>query len=445
MRARTTAARLGSRVGGALRLLVAGTALACLLGAAALSGSSGGEVAPAASLDPVCGPRWVTAWHAAAQPGAPADPAAPVLAGHTVRMVVQPQVTGSQVRVRLSNAYGTVPMHVGTASAGRSDGAAGVVPGTLAQLSFAGRPDVVVAPGAEVLSDPAPVVAEAGSPLAVSLFLPAPPDVLTQHDVALETSYLSGAGDAALDPAGTAFVTPVGSWLVLTGLDVLAPRPVNAVVAVGDSITDGVGSPAGADERWSDALSRRLVAAGGPAPMAVLNAGISANRLLAGDGRGEAPLARFDRDVVGSGATDVVLHIGTNDIAAGRGADEIVAGLVAYAERARAAGTRVVLTTITPSHAGAHGTPEAVAVRDAVNSWVRAHGTEHADGVADFAAAVADPTDPARLAPAFDSGDGLHLSAAGYRALADALDPAQLSGSPCLADGIPARVLVSAP
>lgn len=439
MRASTTATRTGL----ALRLLVAGTALGCLLGAAALSGAPGtGGVVPAAVADPACGPRWVTAWHAATQP-APADPA---LTGRTLRMVVQPQVTGSQVRVRLSNAYGSTPMQVGVASAGWSDGGAGVVPGTLAQVSFAGRPDAVVAPGADLVSDPVRLVAEAGRPIAVSLFLPVPPDVLTQHGVALETSYVSGPGDAALDAAGAAFGTPVGSWLVLTGLDVLAPRPVNAVVTVGDSITDGVGSPSGADERWPDALSRRLAATGGPATMAVLNAGISANQLLAGDpvSRGDAPLARFDRDVVASGASDVVLHIGTNDIAAGRSAGEIIAGLVAFADRARAAGTRVVLTTITPSGTGPHGTPEAIGTREAVNDWVRAHGAQHADGVADFAAAVADPADPTRLAPAFDAGDGLHLSAAGYRALADALDPTRLTGSPCL-DGTPARILVSGP
>jgi lysophospholipase L1-like esterase len=118
--------------------------------------------------------------------------------------------------------------------------------------------------------------------------------------------------------------------------------------------------------------------------------------------------------------------------------------MVRFAERARAAGTRVVLTTITPSAAGEHGTPAAVAVRDAVNAWVLAHGAEHADGVADFGAAVADPAQPSHLAPGYDSGDGLHLSAAGYRALADALDPALLTGSPCL-DGSPSRVLVSGP
>jgi len=222
-------------------------------------------------------------------------------------------------------------------------------------------------------------------------------------------------------------------------VDVLALRPVAAVVAVGDSITDGVGTAPGTDARWTDALAARLSGAGGEAQMAVLNAGIARNELLATTPAGGAtPLARFDRDVAAAaGASDVVLHAGTNDVTAGASADAVVAGLAAYADRARAAGKRVVLTTVTPS---THGP---AAVRDAVNAWVRAHGREHADAVVDFAAAVADPGDPHRLAPAFDAGDGLHLTAAGYRALAAALDLRALSGSPCLAGGGPSRVVLS--
>jgi lysophospholipase L1-like esterase len=209
------------------------------------------------------------------------------------------------------------------------------------------------------------------------------------------------------------------------------------VVAVGDSITDGVGSDPDADERWTDALSARLRDRGGAAAMAVLNAGISGNRLL-GD---EAPLRRFDRDVTAAaGASDVVLHIGRNDIATGRGAAEIIAGMQGFAERARAGGKRVFLTTVTPSDAGLHGTPAAVAVRQAVNAWVLRHGNEHADGVFDFAAAVADPARPTHLLPEYDSGDGLHLSPAGYRMLAAVVEPARLSGSPCLAATAPVRV-----
>lgn len=434
----------GFRVGGALRVSVVVAALLCLLGACVLSCTGTARPVPGAAgaaPDRGCAPGWVRAWQAAAQPG-PAGSGA-VVAGRTVRMVVRPQVTGSQVRVRLSNAYGREPLHVGGVSAARSAGGPELVASTVSPVAFRGRAGVVLAPGAEIQSDPVPLVAEAGRPLVVSVFVASAPDVLTRHELALQTSYLSGPGDDTLDPGGTAFDS-VGSWMVLTGVDVLAPRPVNTVVLVGDSITDGMGSGSDADERLTDALGRRLTAAGGPAVMAVLNAGIARNRLLTGGpAEGDAPLARFARDVAAGRATDVVLHVGTNDIAAGAGAADIVAGMLRFAEHARAAGTRVFLTTITPSDAGAHGTPAAVATRGAVNAWVRAQGREHADGVFDLAAAVADPAHPARLVPVLDSGDGLHLSPAGYRALADAIDVEALTGSPCLAETTPARVLVS--
>ncbi|MFC7660562.1 GDSL-type esterase/lipase family protein [Pseudonocardia benzenivorans] len=143
------------------------------------------------------------------------------------------------------------------------------------------------------------------------------------------------------------------------------------------------------------------------------------------------------------GVTDVVLHIGTNDIAEGRAADQIEAGLVRFADQARAAGLRVFLTTITPSRTGPRGTAAGQATRTAVNAWVLGQGPAHSDGVFDFAAAVADPARPDRLAPAYDSGDGLHLSAAGYRALAGAVRTDALAGSPCLAGDAASSVVVS--
>lgn len=399
--------------------------------------ASGGALA-ADAPDP-CAPDWVTAWQASPQ-AAPGE----WLGGRTLRMLVHPTATGSEVRVRLSNRYGGAPLVVGTVAAARSAGGAAVVAGTARRVEFAGRPDVVVPPGADVLSDPVSLLAEAGAPLAVSVHLPVAPAVVAEHPVALQTSYLSRPGDHALVDGPAPYATPVHSWAVLTGVDVLAPRPVNALVAVGDSITDGVGSAVDAESRWTDALAERLAVAGAEDVMAVLNAGISGNRLLDGGAVGEPPLERFDADVArAAGVTDVLLHIGTNDIAAGREASAIVDGLVRFTERAHRAGLRVLLTTVTPSSAGAHGTPAAVAVREAVNTWVRVHGPAHAEGVVDFAAAVADPADPTRLAPAFDAGDGLHLSAAGYRALAGAIPVDGLSGSPCLAGDPPARVLVS--
>ena len=386
-----------------------------------------------------CGPAWAAAWQASPQAVVPAQP----LAGRTLRMIVRSQVAGSQVRVRLSNRFGTAPLPLGAVSVARAATGAALVPGTVRPVAFSSS---AVPPGGELVSEPVPVAAETGRALAVSLVLPQTPAVVAEHPVALQTSYLSGPGDASLDVDAAAFTTPLESWMVLTGVEVLTPRPVNAVVAMGDSITDGVGSASDTDNRWSDALSQRLRRRGGIATMSVLNAGISRNELLTdrGETGGESPLTRIDHEVAGvPRATDVVLHIGTNDIAAGRGAAQIVAGLVRFADLAKAMHRRVFLTTITPSDNGDHGTPRARAVREQVNRWVREHGHDHADGVFDFATAVADPRDPARLLDRYDAGDGLHLSDEGYRALADAVDVTRLSGSPCLSDHDPAQVALA--
>jgi lysophospholipase L1-like esterase len=418
------------------RLGVAVTAT-CVAGLAlAVPGSYGvGPIAQAGAAPAevmACAPTWVTGWQAAPQ-GTPTEQG---LSGTTLRMIVHPQVSGSQLRIRLSNAYGATGLEIGAVSVARSDGAAELAEGTQRTVTFADEPRTVVPPGDDIVSDPVPLHAEAGVPIAVSVFLATVPDRITRHHVALQTSYQSGPGDAT-HSAGSAFPTSVNNWSVLTGLDVFTVRPLNALVAVGDSITDGVGSGVDVDERWTDALTRRLTdpAAAPGARMVVLNAGISRNRLLVDDPErdGDSPLTRFERDVLSPrGVTDVVLHIGTNDIAVGHNATEVVGGLTAYVARARAEGRRIYLTTITPSAAGAHGTRGATSTRDAVNAWIRARGVQMADGVFDFAAAVADPQDRDRLAPEYDSGDGLHLSAAGYQALADEVDIAGLSGSPCL-------------
>jgi lysophospholipase L1-like esterase len=422
-------------------LAIVFAAVAAIALAVGVAGLRNTPSVPRIAAGDACGPAWVTAWQAAMQPGQPPANAA---GGATLRMIMRPQVTGAQVRVRLSNAYGTAPLHVDAASAARAGQGAAVVPGTAHPVTFGGQLTTVIPAGEEILSDAVPVVADAATPLAVTVEVPQVPAVVSEHPVALQTSWLAPRG-VLPDADGQAFRTPLTSWLLVSGVEVLAPRPVHAVVAIGDSITDGVGTTPDADARWTDALAARLTSAGGTATMAVLNAGISRNELLAGSAAGgPPPETRFERDVASAvGATDVVLNIGTNDIAAGRDASAIEEGIVRFADQASAAGKRVFLTTITPSDAGAHGTPAADATRDAVNAWLLAHGREHAAGVIDFAAAVADRAHPERLARTADAGDGLHLSAAGYRALAAAVPVNSLTGSPCLADSSPARVALA--
>lgn len=400
-----------------------------------LAGADGATNASKA-LPLECAPGWVAAWNAspiAAPAGAVA--ARPEVGGRSLRMIVRPRAAGPEIRLVLSNRYGAEPLELRSVSVALAgDGAS--LGGRTLPVTFGGRPTARIPARGVLVSDAVPFAVSPATGLAVSMFVPGRPAVVSEHPWAMRTSYMSDPGDLAGSADGARFRHPVNSWLVLTGVDVRAPKATNAVLLMGDSITDGVGSSPNADRRLSDSLSDRLSALGGPEKMAVLNAGIAGNQLLADfpSQVGESALTRFTWEVAGRpGVTDVILHAGTNDVAAGVGARDVIGGMVRFAERARSAGMRVFLTTLTPSESGPYGTARAVATRAEINQWVRTEGRALADGVFDFAAAVTDVSRPNRLVTGFDSGDGLHLSDVGYRALAGAVDLAALSGSRCLA------------
>ncbi|WP_159792514.1 SGNH/GDSL hydrolase family protein [Puerhibacterium puerhi] len=341
--------------------------------------------------------------------------------GRTVRNLVRTTTAGTQVRVGLSNVFGTKPVTFQAVQVGVSAGDAGVVPGSSAQVTFSGERSVTVPAGARVLSDPVAVTVTARSTVAVSVLAAGDPGTTTGHRLAQTTSYVSEPGDATTDVTGDAFTGTTTSWYWVDSLVVDAPAE-GTVVALGDSITDGNGSTPGADARWPDRLATRLATAAGAPRLAVANQGISGNRLLA-DGTGPSALARFDRDVLAvPGVRTVVVLEGINDIGTGvvTTADQLVAGYRQVLARAHAAGVCVVLGTLTPFEGARYYSPEKDAVRQQVNAWIRTSG--EADALADFDAAVRDPGQPTRLLPAYDPGDHLHPNDAGYRAMAEAVD-----------------------
>jgi lysophospholipase L1-like esterase len=423
-------------------LTVSAAVAAVVVGVNYMRGGSGSPEADAdtrrvASASPLeCAPGWVAAWNASPV-SAPGGKVAqrPEVGGRSLRMIVRPRAAGSQVRLVLSNRYGAQPLELRSVSVAPA-GAGPELAGKPVLARFGGLASARVPARGQVLSDPVDLPVSATGSLAVSMFVVGKVATVAEHPWAMRTSYLSDPGDHAGSVDGAAFRYPVNSWLILTGIDVRAPRATNAVALVGDSITDGVGSSLNADHRLSDNLSDRLTSLGGQETMSVLNAGIAGNQLLvdAPEKVGESALSRLSWEVAGRpGVTDVILHAGTNDLAAGASAQDVISGMTRFAERAHNAGLRVFLTTITPANGGSHGSPAVVAKRNEVNQWVRSEGRSHADGVFDFAAAVTDVSQPGRLTTGFDAGDGLHMSDIGYRALAGAVDLDSLSGSRCLA------------
>ncbi len=373
--------------------------------------------------------HWVSTWVSAQQLTEPHNmPPAPGLAGQTLRQIVQPSLSGTRLRVSISNQYGETPLVVASAGIARSAGNSTLEASSARALTFNGQSGVTVLPGARLTSDALEFSVAAFENVAVSLQLTTVPEKLTGHPGSRTTSYLV-PGDAV---AATTLEGAVGTdhWYVLAGIDVLAPAETSAVVVIGDSITDGRGSTTNANDRWPNVLARRLHARPDHAPVSVLNQGAGGGRVLR-DGLGDSALRRFDRDVLAvPGVRTVVVFKGVNDIggaigarARGQATDVVGELILAYREmamRARSHGLRVLGATILPFEGSQYHTPESEADRQKVNTWIRESG--EFDGVIDFDAIARDPANPSRLRADVDGGDHLHPSAEGYRIMAEGID-----------------------
>jgi lysophospholipase L1-like esterase len=392
---------------------------------AALSAVSGCATNSGATPDH----NWIAVWGA--------SPVAPISAqgfdNQTLRLIVRPSLDGESLRVRIANTFGTQALKIGGASVALQKSDAAVVVESLRTLTFDGQSTVSIPPGALVVSDPVALSVPRQQNLAVSIFLPTNAGPATAHPGANQNSYVSVPGNFVTSNDAAVFTTTTPSWPYLVGVEMRPATATRAIVTFGDSITDGFKSTVNANRRWPDYLATRLQAAG--SQIAVVNQGISGNRILhdaaAAQPRfGANALSRFDRDVLSiSGATHVVILIGINDIGMGSitrtpaeavSAEEIISGLKQLAIRAHARGLKVIGATLTPFGQAVYFTEEGEKKRQAVNEWIRK--AREYDSVIDFDSAVRDPTNPRQLKAAYDSGDHLHPSDAGYEAMANSVD-----------------------
>ncbi|MFI7639042.1 SGNH/GDSL hydrolase family protein [Nonomuraea sp. NPDC049400] len=390
------------------------------------------------------GGQWVTTWTAMPQLTEPGNMPPPpytrenlVLADSTVRQTVRVSVGGPRMRLRFSNAFGGAPLPITRVTvalpSGGKAGVSAIQPQTLQPVTFYGRSSAVVPVGAQVVSDPLDLALPPGTVLSVTAYLAdgQASAAVTSHPGSRTTSYLAGGNQAeAADLTGA---TPVDHWYFLSGIEVWS-KPATATLALlGDSLTDGRGSTTNQNNRWPDQLFDRLQTDRRTAGVAIANQAAGGNRVL-NDGLGPNALARLDRDVLAqSGVTWLIVFEGVNDIgtagatqdAQKKIADDLIAAYDQIIVRAHAQDIRVYGATLTPFggsfYDDAQGYRESA--RQAVNEWIRTSG--RFDAVIDFDRATRDPADPRRLVAAFDVGDHLHLSPAGYKALADAV-PARL-------------------
>jgi lysophospholipase L1-like esterase len=385
------------------------------------------------------GAAWIGSWGASPLPATAAGgpfPGSPSFTDQTIRQIVRLSAGGQQLRLRLTNEYGTQPLTIGAARVAIAAGGA-LEPGSERIVTFAGNPSAVISTGAPLLSDPIDLAVDDLATLSISLYLPEATGPCTCHATGMEAAFVSAAGDFT---AGTfAPSETIQARAFLSGIEVLTDA-AGAIVALGDSITDGVGSTSGANRRWPDLLAERLAARRRGGMFGVVNHGVSGNRVL-NDGAGESALARFDRDVLSvPGASHVIVFEGVNDLGLAFGRFEgpfaairdqmppgmpttqatMIAGYRQLIARAHAAGLKVYGATIAPYEGAAYFSPEGEAARQAVNAWIRDSG--ELDGVLDFDAVLRDPAKPSQMKEGMHSGDFLHGSDAGYRALAESVD-----------------------
>ena len=392
-----------------------------------------------ALAQPAPGEHWVGTWATAAvvrppaRPPASSQPAAAQQAAvninnQTLRQIVHVSIGGSQARLLLTNVFGTAPLSIGAAQIALREKDSKIVTGSNRPLTFSRRSSVTIPAGAVMLSDPVALAIPAMSDIAIDLFLPddLTQATLTSHFGANQTNYISStgnfAGAAEFPPSST---TP--SWFFLSRLEVTAPARTAAIVAFGDSITDGTRSTINTNSRWPDVLAKRLQATPAGA-YGILNEAIAGNRLLgeANNAAGMNALSRLGRDVLDQpGATGVIILEGINDIGLARdspvpSSEDLIAAHEQIVERAHEHGLKIYGATLTPYEGAAYFSPAGETKRQAFNTWMRSN--KFYDGVIDFDAVVRDPDSPTKIHARYDSGDHLHPNDAGYEAMGSAID-----------------------
>ncbi len=415
----------------------------CLAVITTVAMTAAGTAVSAATADAAscAGQAWLGAWAAA-----PSD-AGPGFSGQTLRLNLTPLRAGKEARVRLSNRFGTQAVTFDRVYLGKQSSGARLVAGSNRTVRFDGSRSVTVPAGREVMSDPLPFAFDAFEHLAVSIYVSGPTGPATEHGQAHQTSFMtpSGAGDRSAQERDDGFSLSTTTRPFVAEILTRVPHSDGVVVPVGDSITDGdqrtpTLQELGIDQdaRYPDFLARRLLKRG--LGFSVLNEGIGGNRILS-SGLGPALLSRLKADVIRRRrVTDVIVLEGINDLGFSQSlsSHEVIAGLKQVVRRLHAVRTgarrklNVLVGTLTPSFGAVetgHGSAKTNERRDKINRFIGTSGI--GDGYVDFDQALRDPSDPSRLAPKYNSGDGLHPSSAGYRRMAQEIDLSKLKGPEC--------------
>lgn len=383
-------------------------------GGSPTGGSGGGTGGPT---------KWVGSW--AASPYLAASDAQPAaaLSNSVLRQVVHASIGGSQIRLQLSNIVGNgavniKSVHVALCKAmPKVDGS--IDAATDKAVTFSGMASVTIPAKMEIWSDPIDFAVPPLGNVSITMALGSVPSDLTAHAGARADSYVQ-ANSTDVSAANLTSAPHNLHWYFISGIDVQAPMDAKAIVAIGDSITDGRGTTDNGNTRWTDYLAARLQANPATANVAVLNQGIGATTLA---GAGTAAEARFARDVLGqSGVKYVIVLDGVNDINGGADTNKLKG---VYDKLIKAAHDKQLLIyggTITPFGNNDYWSQSHEMVRSELNTYIKSGAF---DGFIDFDAAVSDGTTgmkSPKLSTASESTDGLHPGPGGYKLMAEKAD-----------------------
>ena len=379
------------------------------------------------------GTKWIDAWAVSYTPTTVNGTlqSSRTFENQTLRLNVFAKLGGTQARVKFTNRYTTVPLAIGGAHVALRSTGASIDPATDRALTFSGQATVTIQPGAELWSDPVPLVVRQHADVAISVFIPGPYRPTGFHRTGLKTGYL-GAGDQtgvvsissgapAAARGGRGGGGTIDQVYLVSGLQVLAPANTRVIVALGDSITDGAASDTDANGSWPDVLSRRLPASSDGAAVAVINMGIGSNRFVSAAQAGPTGTERFEEDVLERpNVTHLIIMEGINDISYEHvGPTVLIDAYKAAIARAHARGIKVLMATLLPIQNSVKDTPANIATQQAVNAWIRAG--EGFDGVIDFEKVVQDPQNPLRIRADL-TADFVHPNTLGYRLMGESID-----------------------
>ncbi|WP_252059789.1 SGNH/GDSL hydrolase family protein [Acinetobacter sp. AHP123] len=384
--------------------------------------------------------EWITTWAASPQKVWNKDFVFPTnipdqISNQTIKQISQISLGGEAVRLVFTNQYGDQPLSIDKTTVGIFKGQSLKAKSTY-PVYFSGKLKAQILPGKQLISDPIQLPVPDHAQLMVNSFIQKPTTFKTFHWDAKQTSWIiAGNQTANLNTPSSAKTTT--ARLLLSAIEVKPKRKAQVVAVIGDSITDGATATLDANTRWTDFLAKRL----SPHQIAVINSGISGNRLLT-DGMGDSALKRLNSEVFQySGVKTLIVLVGINDISWPGTAfapkqqipsfETLTEGYKRVVKEAHEQGIQVIGATLLPFSGALPNTPldnyyqpNKDELRQLINHWMRTSKTF--DGVLDLEQGLKDSKHSDRLNPIYDSGDHLHPNDRGNQQMANLVDLNQL-------------------